>query len=309
MTTFGDQVFQYGGVPVGGVFTTGSSFFVHSGTGSDSNSGKKPSEALATLDVAVGKCTASKGDVIYLMPGHAESLTAQDIDIDVAGVSVIGLGSGALKPTFTYAHANAEIAVGAANVTIKGVRFFPAITGVLRGVDVEATFAHATIEDCDFLTGEDVGVDEFVDAVYVNTTATDFTFRNNTMDAGLAGAAAGVTLATPTRAKIHDNTIMGDFSVACVRTITGAGVMCELMDNVLINGQAGALNTVACFTQSAAGTWIVGGNRFAADVATFVLFFTNYTSTVNLGNVYTDDSTMAATATDISATIVVSADA
>jgi hypothetical protein len=78
--------------------------------------------------------------------------------------------------------------------------------------------------------------------------------------------------------------------------------------NVMCNGQGGDINAVANFTQSAAGTWFVGGNVFSADVATAVLQFTNYTSTVNMGNLYTDDTSMAATAVDRTATIVVMAD-
>jgi len=308
MTTFGDQLYQYGGVPVGGVFTTGSNFFVHSGTGSDGNTGKKPSEALATLDVAVGKCTANKGDVIYCMPGHAETLSTVDgVDIDVAGVTVIGLGNGSLRPTFTYSATAGEMVIGAANVTVKGLRFVPGISAVVKAIDVEATFSHATVDDCEFAAGA-AGF-EFNAAITVNTTATDFTCKNSHFDSGLEGAIYGISLATPTRAKIHNNIIMGDYSTACVGTITGAGVLCELRDNIIMNGQAGALGAVACFTQSAAGTWIVANNRFAADVATFVLFFTNYTSTVNFGNLYTDDTTMALSAVDRSASIPVGADA
>lgn len=308
MTTFGDQVYQYGGVPVGGVFTTGTSFFVSSVTGSNGNSGKKPSQPFATLDYAVGQCTADKGDVIYCMPGHAETWTLADsADLDVAGITVIGLGNGSLRPTFTYTATAGEMAIGAANVTVKGLRFVPGISAVVTAIDVEATFSHATIEDCEFRAGA-AGF-EFNNSITVGTTATDFTYKNCHFSSGLEGAVYAISLATPTRARIIGNTIMGDYSTACVGTITGAGVMCEMRDNIMINGQPGALGIVAVFTQSAAGTWFVANNRVASDVATFILMFTNYTSSVNLGNLYTDDTTMAVTAVDRSASIPVSADA
>src|SRR5688572_2883165 len=87
----------------GGVFTVddfaehpGSIFFVHSGTGSNSNDGSSPDSPMATLDAAIGLCTASKGDTIYVMPGHAETIAAADgFDADVAGVSIVGIGWGA----------------------------------------------------------------------------------------------------------------------------------------------------------------------------------------------------------------------
>ena len=60
MTTFGDQVYQYGGMPVGGNGIlplmgtsggtgTGTVFFVDPANGSDSNSGLSPKKALDTM--------------------------------------------------------------------------------------------------------------------------------------------------------------------------------------------------------------------------------------------------------------------
>ena len=77
--------------------------------------GQNPDAPFATLDYAIGQCTASNGDVIYVMPGHAEDLTAADsIDVDVAGIKIIGLGWGALKPTFSTTAAAGSFKVDAA---------------------------------------------------------------------------------------------------------------------------------------------------------------------------------------------------
>ena len=59
----------------GGVFTIsdlrqhpGDIWFVDAGSGTDGDGyGQNPDAPFATLDYAVGKCTASQGDVIYLM--------------------------------------------------------------------------------------------------------------------------------------------------------------------------------------------------------------------------------------------------
>lgn len=67
MTTFGDQVYQYGGAPVGGLFTTGKVWFVKPGSGSDSHSGKRPDSAFATLAKAHTAARADKNDLIYLV--------------------------------------------------------------------------------------------------------------------------------------------------------------------------------------------------------------------------------------------------
>jgi len=54
---------------------------------------------VATLAAALDLCTASKGDVIMLKAGHSESPVVT-IDLDIAGVSIIGLGVGRNRPTF-----------------------------------------------------------------------------------------------------------------------------------------------------------------------------------------------------------------
>lgn len=265
---------------------------------------------FSTLDYAVGRCTANRGDVIYIMPGYTQTMSAADaVDIDVAGVRVIGLGRGTLMPTFTYDNSAGEFVIGANNVRIENLRFVPSVTGITHAVNVEATFTRSEIVNCRFETGEAAGTDEFLICISVGTTADYGLIQGCYIDQGLAGAASGISLATPGYWVIRDNFIMGDFSTGCVITITGAGVLCQLLNNILINGEPGALGTVAAFDQSAAGTWVVAGNIVASDVATLLTQFTNGTSSINGGNLYTDDSTMAATAVDRSATIVVSADA
>lgn len=98
MTTVTDGLYQYGGVPVGGMFTPGKAFFVRPSTGNDSNNGKSPNKAFATLSKALSMTTANKGDVVYLI---AESNTASSttdyqstaLDWNKDGVHLIGIGA------------------------------------------------------------------------------------------------------------------------------------------------------------------------------------------------------------------------
>ena len=87
---------------VGGMFTvvnnsmtTGNIFFVHSGTGTNgAGYGQNPDAPVASIDYAVGLCTANQGDRIYVMPGHVETVaTASGLAADVAGVEIIGIGT------------------------------------------------------------------------------------------------------------------------------------------------------------------------------------------------------------------------
>ena len=119
-------------------YTTGKRFWVDSTTGSDSYSGLTPSKPMATLDAAINLCTADKGDIIYVMPGHAETITATDgFDADVAGIKIIGLGWGETRPTFTFTATGSQVNVGAASVWIENLRFIAGVSAVVAGVQVE----------------------------------------------------------------------------------------------------------------------------------------------------------------------------
>lgn len=134
----------------------GNVFYVDSNNGSDTQSGKTPERAVATLDYAIGLCTANQGDVIYALPGHAETVaSAAAINADVAGISIIGLGEGADRPTFTFSATVATITVTAASILIKNILIKPSIDSVVSPIvvsaadctiDVEIQDASATVE-------------------------------------------------------------------------------------------------------------------------------------------------------------------
>lgn len=130
---------------------TGQRFYVCSVTGVDAAGyGAHPDSPVATLDYAIGLCTASKGDTIILMEGHAEMTTA--IALDVAGVRIIGLGYGANRPTLTATTAATDLVnVTAANCQIKGVRFVGAASGNTALLDLSSAATDFVAEACEFV--------------------------------------------------------------------------------------------------------------------------------------------------------------
>jgi hypothetical protein len=151
---------------------TGSVFFVDSTTGSNVNSGTDTSNALATLDKALDKCTADKGDRIYLMPKHSETITgAGGITLDKAGVSIIGLGNYNQRPAFLMDGADTVTClVTAADVSIENIVFKAghadvAIWGLITGVG-------CTIKNCRFV--ENVATENWVDCIHAGATDNDY---------------------------------------------------------------------------------------------------------------------------------------
>lgn len=134
VTSFGVPQLGGGEIPANG----GNYFWVDSGA---SGQGDGTYEApYTTLDYAVGQCTANNGDVIIVKAGHAESLTADSaVDIDIAGITVIGLGTGDDRPTFTFTTAvAADFKLAADNVTIKNLLFKAGIDALTGPIEVSA---------------------------------------------------------------------------------------------------------------------------------------------------------------------------
>lgn len=118
----------------------GNTFWVDSGLGSDSGSGDRD-HPFATIDYAIGRCTASNGDRIMVAAGHAETLTAAGaITCDVAGVAIIGIGEGGNRPTLTFGTStSASVVISAANVTIANIVGVANIDGLTNPFHVQAS--------------------------------------------------------------------------------------------------------------------------------------------------------------------------
>lgn len=279
----------------------------------DNDLGGKGGTFLApfkTLDYAIGRCAANRNDIIYVRPGYTQSMTAADaVDVDVAGVSIIGMGSGSKRPKFTYDNAAGEFVIGAPNVHIENLWFVPSVTAITKAIDIEAAGDDYEIVNCRFADAEAAGTDEFNKCIIQAVTVTRGLIQDCYIDMGEAGAVTGIEIATPEEVNIIGNVIKGDFSTACIANVTAAGTSMNVFNNVLINGVKSGLNAVAAIVNVAGNELNLGNNLIACDVATFALMTTNYTAGVNLGNRYTDDLGGATTAVDRSASIVVAADA
>ena len=130
--------------------TTGRIVYVSStrpGRGDD-NVGDDPSRPKATTQAAIRACRANRGDIIVPMPGHAETLRiAGAIDLNVAGVSIFGIGNGADRPTYTFESSTAaSILFSAASCRMFNVIGIPGIAAPANPFDVTANDCALNIE-------------------------------------------------------------------------------------------------------------------------------------------------------------------
>lgn len=152
----------------GGLLPLGRKYwFVDSATGSNGNEGTMDSP-LATLDYAIGKCTANKGHVIVVMPNHAETITgAGGITADVAGITIVGLGSYNQRPRFLMDGATTvTFVISAADVTVRNLVFASGHADVVTCFNI--TGAGAWIDQCEFV--ENVATENFLTEIKATST-------------------------------------------------------------------------------------------------------------------------------------------
>ena len=147
LTKYPNGVSSFGLPVIGGAFTsTGKAFFVDSNTGSNSYDGISKSDPFSTVTYALTKCTANKGDIIYCMPGHVEPA---DVDVNKAGVTIIGIGHGYLRPRFQLVtNTSASLTISSCDVTIENIVVFSTIAAIAHAVEVNAD--DFTILNCEY---------------------------------------------------------------------------------------------------------------------------------------------------------------
>jgi hypothetical protein len=220
-------------------YSTGDRYFVHSGTGSDAAAyGSSPDKPYATIDYANGQCTASKGDIIYVMPGHAESLsTATSLVMDVIGVQVIGIGTGRLKPQITVDTATTALwSITAANCLIKNVDIITNYLDVATAMTVGGSADGLTLDGVNFLdTSVILGA---LIGITIAADVDDITIRNcKYYGVALTGAATDCIDAAGgcDRLTIENCFFTGEFSGNVIALEAAASTDIQLKDLLVIN--------------------------------------------------------------------------
>ena len=265
-------------------FEPGAQFYVDSVHGAAGNDGLTWATALAGIDAAIGKCTANHGDVIWVAPGHVETITATDITVDIAGVTVVGLGTGSLMPQIKHNNAAAEVSIAADNVTWMGIRHSADVTAVKVAIEIEDGADYCTVKGCvfDVIT---TGTDEFLVSVRTNDASNFATIEDNDFDMGIGGATAAISFTEDTDGTVvKNNRIQGDYSVACINGITTLSTKLLIEKNLLINGGAADIGALPAIVLLTGSTGIIRDNDIVCNLATMAasvvadtcLMFRNY---------------------------------
>lgn len=142
-----------------------------------STHGKTYLKPFASIAYALDQCTANAGDTIYVMPGHTSTIIAAGtLTLDVAGVRIIGLGTGSIRPTITYTTAaEASLMITGANTRLSNIILNANFADVAMAIDVDA-------------------VDVIIDHCLFKEAATDMNFLSLIGTDDTANATDGLTI-------------------------------------------------------------------------------------------------------------------
>jgi hypothetical protein len=185
-------------------------------SGSDGNKGTFDAP-FATLDYAVSQCAADRGDIVFIKPGHAETIaTSTALAIDVAGVAVVGLGQGSNRPTFNLTATGSTITMSANNCSFWNCL----VTG---GVDAIVAVFTISGADCNLqLNYRDV-TGQCTDCVLTTAAANRLYIDVNDYDgATAAGTNAGIAIVGGDHIEIVGRYMDGNFAVGGIDIRTTA---------------------------------------------------------------------------------------
>lgn len=212
-------------------------------------------EAMSSGDIV-----ANRGDVVLLAPGHVETITtAAGIDMDIAGVSVVGLGTGSLRPTFNFSTTvNADMDIDAANISFENCIFnLTGIDALVAPIDVNA--ANFTMRGCLVTTASasaQATVPLLTDANASGLTIIGCSF----LGSANAGNNTAIRIVGGDNHVIRGNVFIGDYSTVngAIENLTTACLNVIVEDNYIYNRTASSTKAMVFVAGS---TGIIANNR------------------------------------------------
>lgn len=163
---------------------------------------------------------AGRGDVIMVMPGHSESITA-DRSLTVKGLKVIGLGEGDERPRITYDDTASQISLDTGGIHLENLRLIASVSVITRAIDVVG--AGCVVRNCSLefdATGDDfaIGMTVTGDRALIE--------GNDLLGEDTIGPTVGIQLNGSDFSRVKRNYITGQFSNAGISdTAASKGIL------------------------------------------------------------------------------------
>lgn len=160
-------------------FVNNSSVLAPGGIGGSNVNNGTYLKPFKDINAAITKTTAGRGDILAIMPGHAEAISASaTFTFSKAGVAVVGLGSGDSRPTLTFdTIVDSTINVDSANCALKNFILTANFADIVMAFNVAAKSFIAE----DIYIKASTATENFLSVATLlgsDNTADDLTFKN-----------------------------------------------------------------------------------------------------------------------------------
>lgn len=259
----------------------GNTYYVNSTGGSATGPGWTPENAFSTIDAAIGACTANNGDVIIVLPGHVETIaTAGGLAIDVAGVTILGVGRGQKQPKLDFTAAAATCTMSANDCVLENFQIEASFADIVS--EIVVTGLDCVIRDCRFLeptTDENASINILTGAT---TTGGGLLVEGCEFRGLDAANTHGIHLAgTPARVIIRNNMFLGVYETGAI--LSTGSVVQILIENNYINNTSGDADECIVLAASSTGAVVrnIVGNSLAGNATTNITCGTTVTMAEN----------------------------
>lgn len=278
LTNFTNGITSFG-VPVYGSAVNGAQIptnilWVNTVSGVNAGIGQSAQYPYQTLAYAMTQATANTNTYIYIMPGSTITVSdATSQPLNVAGVTIVGLGYGNRRPLFDFTTANtATIPVSAAGVAIQNCRFRASFLSIAAAFTV-ASGAYLTLSGNKFFdTSSVLNFLNIVQTTGAANTADGLTLIGNSWNGlGTTSVNSFVLSANDIDGAIWQNntiTLARTATAAILATIT-AGVLTNLIatGNIATSAQTADTGGALISVGGTTSTGIIASN-FVNDLTT-----------------------------------------
>lgn len=209
---------------------------------------------LTTLNAALRLCRSGKGDMVIVLPGHAENISVADqMSNLVAGTRIIGVGVGNNRPTFTWTAAASTFLLDVANVELNNLilNMDPGTGTVTVAAPITISAAGCAIRHCKIRMGTDANS---LVTIGVTTTAAadDLTIEGcSVFGATAAECTTQFRFVGADRLQFNGNTLIGATSAVAignVQFLTTASLDIRMFGNFIQNNKAASTAAVTGLT-------------------------------------------------------------
>jgi len=238
------QLHKILGATLSGRVITGEIFWVgDSGDAAyDAMRSKVPADKLYTdLDDCVGACTAKRGDIICCLEGYNMAIAAAgDLDLDVAGLTIVFLGTGTSQAKITFGTAvSADMDVDAADITLIRPKFVAAVDALTGPIDVNST--DFTIIDGEYHDATNIDTTDCIIAVAGATRLKIDGWKYFRANEGGTQKQSNIQLNGVDDCVLENIDIRGDFATGNIENLTDEVLNIRLKNLILDNLNSGPI--------------------------------------------------------------------